>query len=301
MGYLYELAVTPYVMAKKHFGGGSCAGARGPEHRVPYGPHRQQRFSCWEPRRASRDAVVLYFHGGGFVFGESQSMADAADVYNAAGYRYVSIGFREAPGGKFPAQVDDAFEGAKAAVAWLEGRGVDCSRIVVGGTSAGGMLAYLLCYSRGLQERHGFGDIAGRIVGCVSIAGVSDACDLLVKPFPCYAAWRTVVRVPCAGRRRGDMRRAVAPYSPERVVEGPGPVPCVPAFVMHGCADTLAPFSSQERFVAALREAIGAGNVRFRVLHGRKWQHMFLTVTLHRRDPGRFAPLADLFDWLGGL
>lgn len=302
MGYLYELAITPYVMAKKHYGRGAGIGKAGPEQRIPFGAHRQQRFSYWEPERVQHAPVVLYFHGGGFVFGESESMADAAALYNALGYRFCSIGFREAPLGKFPAQVDDAFEGAKVAVSWLESKGVDCSRLIVGGTSAGGMLAYLVCYSRALQRQYGFEHLAQCIIGCVSIAGVSDACDLIVKPFPCYAAWRTCVRVPCAGRSREAMRRALDGYSPVQVVSGVRPdndgVPKVPAFIMHGRADTLAPFKSQVRFVDALRWAIGAENVEFCVLEPWRWQHMMLTVSLHKRDPETFLPLHRLFDWL---
>lgn len=346
MGVLYEIAATPYVFAKKHFGGGTCVGMAGPEQRVPYGAHRQQRFSCWEPERVAHREVVLYFHGGGFVFGESESMADAADVYNAKGYRYCSIGFREWPNARFPGQLQDAFAGVKAAVAWLEGRGVDCSRIVMGGTSAGGMLAYLLCYSRRLQREYAFEDIACRIVGCVSIAGVSRARDLLLKPFPGYLAWRTAVSVPCDGRRRADMLRALDPYCPlhevgscrvghgadaaseAHAVRG-GEVPAVssadvgftpfpaaaagaesvvphqptptPAFIMHGRADTLAPFPSQVEFVEKLRACIGDGNVTFRVLDSWKWQHMFLTVSLHKRNPETFAPLRELFEWLAAL
>lgn len=78
-------------------------------------------------------------------------------------------------------------------------------------------------------------------------------------------------------------------------------VPRVPAFIMHGRADTLAPFPSQVRFAHALERAIGAQNVTFRVLESWKWQHMFLTVSLHKRDPETFAPLKELFAWLDGL
>lgn len=327
MGYLYEIAVTPYVFARKHFGSaprGSHSFSTGSEQRIRYGTHRQQRFSYWEPVAhtpgvAPHQTVVLYFHGGAFIFGESESMADAADVYNARGYRFCSIGWREWPFARFPAQVDDAFAGVKAAVTWLEARGVDCSRIVIGGTSAGGMLAYLMVYSHELQRRYGLEDIARRIVGCVSIAGVSDAADMLLKPFVGYHAWRVCVNIPCEGHGRDDMRRALAPYSPVEVVahevsgrpvdetREPG-IPCVPAFIMHGRADTLAPFSSQVRFVELLREVLAqqAGDandstVTFRVLENRKWQHMFLTVSLHRRDPEGFAPLKELFAWLDGI
>ena len=91
----------------------------------------------WEPDEVLHEMPVLYFHGGAYVFGSPESMIDAANVYNARGYRFCSVGFREAPWHKFPDMVDDGFLGAKAALAYMEQADIPCNRIAVGGTSAG--------------------------------------------------------------------------------------------------------------------------------------------------------------------
>ncbi|MBF9033152.1 alpha/beta hydrolase fold domain-containing protein [Rhodobacterales bacterium HKCCE2091] len=79
--------------------------------------------------------TVLYFHGGGFVFGDLDSHDDfCADLCAAVGVEVVSVDYRLAPEHLHPAPHGDAL----AAFRWLEGR---AGRIVLAGESAGGNLA----------------------------------------------------------------------------------------------------------------------------------------------------------------
>ena len=192
--------------------------------------------------------------------------------------------------------VTDAFLGAHAVLGWMEQNDRPCKRVIVGGTSAGGHLAALLAYGTDLQRVYDWP--AERIAGCISIAGVADAADLLLKPFPTYGAWRTQVDVHALSHSREDMRRALAPYSPIKLVEGASNVPDVPLFVVHGREDTLSPYASQVRFVELLRAALGPDAVELITLEGRRWQHMHTTVTMHK-DAVRESPvLSALFAWL---
>lgn len=86
--------------------------------------------------------VMLYFHGGGFVFGtpeqvDFQLYALAMDT----GYLIVSVDYRLAPEHPFPAAIEDGY----AALLWLcrnaAGLPADTRRIMVAGASAGGALA----------------------------------------------------------------------------------------------------------------------------------------------------------------
>ena len=181
----------------------------------------------------------------------------------------------------------------------MECRGIPCDRIVVGGTSAGGHLAALVCYARWLQEAYRFP--AERIAACVSVAGVADAADLLVNPFPTYSAWRTQVDLRTEGETREDMLKAVERYSPICLVEEDaeaGNVPRIPLFVIHGREDTLSPYASQVRLVEALRHANGEDSVELLTLEGRRWQHMNTTVTMHKVAVEDSPVLTALFDWL---
>jgi len=86
--------------------------------------------------------VILYFHGGGWVFGDIESHDGLCRALaDASGAAVFSVGYRQPPEHPFPAAADDAF----ASVRWIHehgaGLGLDPSRLVVAGDSAGGNLA----------------------------------------------------------------------------------------------------------------------------------------------------------------
>lgn len=97
------------------------------------------------PHRPAHDgppAVLLYFHGGGFVVGSVRTHAALCrHLAHLAGCAVLSLDYRLAPEHRFPTAVHDAFD----ALAWLRGAaaglGLDPARIAVGGDSAGGTLA----------------------------------------------------------------------------------------------------------------------------------------------------------------
>jgi acetyl esterase len=86
--------------------------------------------------------VLLFFHGGGFTIGSIASHDTLCrELSRLAGCAVVSLGYRLAPGHRFPTAATDAWD----ALQWLaiHGRELRCdtSRIAVGGDSAGGTLA----------------------------------------------------------------------------------------------------------------------------------------------------------------
>jgi acetyl esterase len=105
---------------------------------------------------------LVFFHGGGWVIGDLDShdvvcrkLADEGQLI------VISVDYRLAPEHKFPAAVDDAI----AATKWISGNakqfGIDASRLVVGGDSAGGNLAAVVAIS----ARDGDGPaIAGQVL-----------------------------------------------------------------------------------------------------------------------------------------
>lgn len=96
--------------------------------------------SAWwiRPAGVSPAAVILYFHGGGFV-AEARAIHDPllAAICRAALARGLMLDYRLAPEHPFPAAVDDGH------AAWhhLLSSGVDPERVVFVGDSAGGNLA----------------------------------------------------------------------------------------------------------------------------------------------------------------
>lgn len=89
--------------------------------------------------------VLLWVHGGGYVLGTaSQDDVFCSRLMAATGVSVVSVNYRLAPEHPWPAALDDC----TAALDFLESEGpslgLDISRLVVGGQSAGGGLAAAL-------------------------------------------------------------------------------------------------------------------------------------------------------------
>jgi len=89
--------------------------------------------------------LVVYFHGGGFVFGEPR-MGDwlCSQVARNVGAVVVSVDYRLAPRHKFPAAVDDSY----AALLWAAENGGSLGAsgpVGVMGESAGGNLSAVTC------------------------------------------------------------------------------------------------------------------------------------------------------------
>ena len=94
-----------------------------------------------EGRTAQPLPCVVYFHGGGFVFGDATTdVRVPAALAASLDAVVVSVNYRLAPEHPFPTPFDDAFD----ALTWVAGDndlGIDPARIVLAGISAGAGLA----------------------------------------------------------------------------------------------------------------------------------------------------------------
>ncbi len=89
------------------------------------------------PPQTTKDKVILYFHGGGYVIGSSHAHRPVvAKFVKGTGIGAVVFDYRLAPEHPFPAALDDSV----AAYRWLLAEGISPSNIVFIGDSAGGGL-----------------------------------------------------------------------------------------------------------------------------------------------------------------
>jgi acetyl esterase len=92
--------------------------------------------------------LVVYYHGGGFVVGDTLTHDPSCRVLADRGRCLVaSIDYRLGPESPFPAAVDDALTALRWAQREAAALGVDPRRIAVGGDSAGGNLAAVVAHT----------------------------------------------------------------------------------------------------------------------------------------------------------
>jgi acetyl esterase/lipase len=213
--------------------------------------------------------VVVFLHGGGWRVGSRGAFGPAYADWSptpfarlaAAGVAVASLDYRLSGEARFPAQLDDVTAG----LAWLRAHagcvGVDASRVVLWGESAGGHLAALLGLAdpqvRGVVDWYGPADLTA-LVADAAAGGIS------------------AVDVGAADSREALLLGAPAASDPERARRA-GPVahvhPGAPPFLLrHGTADRFVPSRQSERLAEALREA--GVDVRLDLVEGA--DHMWL-------------------------
>lgn len=110
------------------------------------------RLRCYIPH-PDPDTIVLYVHGGGFVFGDIETYdALCRRLARATGAAVLSVDYRRAPEHPAPAAIDDVVQ----AHAWLTrpDRPRRWSRIALAGDSAGGAIALLAAVALREQGHH---------------------------------------------------------------------------------------------------------------------------------------------------
>ncbi len=235
----------------------------------------QQRLDLYVPWPESGAApLVLFVHGGGWRFGNKSLIGRGAafapfrKVLLANGYAVASVNYRLTPEGAFfPDQIHDV----KAAVRYLNVTGsqygVDATRIVVAGDSAGGNLAMLMGATIGDPELEGEVGVRGRaagIRGVVSYYGTADQQRIFLdrEELGCDRG------APGSRSNQGMLFGGIDPSDPANanIVEPGNPVrraspESVPMLLFHGTSDCIVPHTQALRMANLLSEAGVANEV----------------------------------------
>ncbi|MBE6753372.1 MAG: alpha/beta hydrolase [Ruminococcaceae bacterium] len=137
--------------------------------KVSFGKHRDQYFLHYAPLTAKSDKVVVWIHGGGWNAGNPKDFDFVGQHFAKEGYHCISLGYRLSPKHKYPCQTEDVCAGFVKAKKYLADCGVDTSKIIVTGPSAGAHLAAALCYDRVFQEKYAIDTDC--IIGYIGVAG----------------------------------------------------------------------------------------------------------------------------------
>lgn len=230
------------------------------------------------PENASRPVpFVLGIHGGGWRNGDQTSFNYLTGKLLPLGIGLVLASYRLAPEHPFPAAYDDLL----AALAWLKleggAQGLDTSRCLLFGSSAGGHLAMLLA-TRAIGEDR----------ARPTICGVAQYCGSLDLPAQ-YArdeeqgSRATYDFLAATPTENPDLYRAASPL--EHVHSNMPPV-----WMAHGSTDPLVPLLQSEAMVERLR----AKNQDVIFLEARNVGHTMIEISPFGKP---VEPLELLFEW----
>ena len=119
---------------------------------IPGPPAISACGSTTRPARSGAAPAIVWYHQGGYVIGDLDSdHALCTTLADRCGAVVVSVDYRLAPEHPFPAFIDDGVAAHQWVVDHAEGLGVDPARVAVAGTSAGGMLAAVVCQQARLR------------------------------------------------------------------------------------------------------------------------------------------------------
>lgn len=126
-------------------------------------------YRLYRPGSAGPQALTLYFHGGGWIFGHhTADDAFCRSLCAESGTAIISVGYRRAPYAQFPAAVDDA----AAALSWIADHAADLGAypgaLAIAGWCSGANLAAVTAQ---WARDHG----GPRLVGQLLITPLTDA------------------------------------------------------------------------------------------------------------------------------
>lgn len=114
------------------------------EPNILYGPDERQQLDIYTPKDIVSAPVVLWIHGGAWKFGDKSHLQSKPAWLTGEGWALVAMNYRFVPKVSWREQAADV----AAAVKWIQTNGakhgLDASRIVLMGHSAGAHLAALV-------------------------------------------------------------------------------------------------------------------------------------------------------------
>jgi acetyl esterase/lipase len=234
---------------------------------------RDLHVDIFRPDHDPLDAAVILLHGGGWMFGDRQDMADYARELAASGFVAICAEYRLLRESAWPAQIKDV----RDVVAWTlrqaSSLGVSRQKIALLGMSAGGQLAFL---AAGTPTHDPFGGEdypdGGRVAAVVSAFAPPE------------------LRLPKPGDPPSPVAALLGPRASDAAAKAASPLSYItrdfpPTLLLSGTRDALVSHHAQLALFDALEAAGVAADLR--LYHGHT--HEFT------RLPSMLAPvMADV-------
>lgn len=222
------------------------------------------KLDVWYPNESKTPTpTLIYFHGGGWIWGTKESSVLQFLPFLEKGWRVVNVEYRMASNSLAPAAVEDT----RCALRWVyrnaKQYNFDTSKIVLTGHSAGGHLSLITgmlpdgtpldnnCYA---DEK--YGDVKMKVAAIINWFGITDVNDVIQgKNLKNYAAmWMG------SQRDAAEIAKLVSPLTYVRT-------DLPPVLTIHGDKDDVVPYSHATRLHEAL-EKVKVKNELYTIKNG---------------------------------
>ena len=204
---------------------------------------RDLKVDIFHPGDNANGVGIVFLPGGGFRIANKAGLHERYALrMQEHGYVFIATEYRVMDEAPWPAQIHDA----KALIRWTRANarrlGIDPSRIVLGGASAGGNLALLASGTQGNPDYEGGGgneDVSSDVAAVIGVYPVTDV----------TGRGEDESREKLYGKDPSpDFLRAASPIYQ---VSSSNP----PTMLVHGTSDTMVRHTMSTRFFDALAEA----------------------------------------------
>lgn len=224
-----------------------------PDQQYSYASGTSLKLDVWQAQTKEPVPTVIYYHGGGWFFGDRTGAVPFMMPWLARGWNVINVEYRMSGTALAPAAVEDA----RCALRWVYRNAkqfhLNTNQIIVTGHSAGGHLALMAGMLRdadGLDNDcpadPSMGEPEMKVAAIVDWYGPTDVADLLSGPNrKTYAvAWLGSLT------DRAEQAKRVSPL--QYVHAGLPPV-----FIVHGSQDPVVPYAQSVR----LHELLDANRI----------------------------------------
>lgn len=194
---------------------------------------------------AGKSAAVVVIHGGAWMGGKRQEMAELCEAIAKKGMLAATVQYRLAPKFKWPAMWDDTQTAVRYLRANAEKYGIDPNRIGATGASAGGHLSLMLgsTETRDPNAEH-FKGVSSRVAAVLNLFGPTD----MSQDYPPQMDFLFMQVLGKVKAQAADEIKQASPVS--HIKKGAAPV-----FTIHGTTDQLVPVIQAKRLDDALKAA----------------------------------------------
>ena len=299
---------------------------RFPQHSVAFGPEveslpdlvysappgfRPLHLDLYRPRKAGSVAgglpLIVYVHGGGWQGGHTRHAGAFANwpgvlaLLASKGYVVASIEYRLSGEARFPAAIQDV----KTSIRWLRSKsaqlGIDPTRAIIWGGSAGGQLAALAATSCKVQSLAPVFLKEGKPDPQSPLASQSDCVQGLVAWYGVFDFVNSPLGDPAKqsadpavekylGCAPADCRSTAELASPVTHLDKGDP----PVLLIHGDLDKVVPAAQSQRF----RDALLAKNIPTKFIQIEGVGHSFIGADMESTRRASLRALEATFEFI---